>query len=202
MGLPEIVDRIARDGEAEASEALARGREKAEGIRAQARDEAASRRDRVLEEAHGRADRAREHALAQARLAGRNLVLAEKRTALDDAERLARELVLKLPAGDYLSLFARAVADRAHGDERIVLDGTDAKRLAGIADAANGALAKAGRPSKLALAPDTADIGGSGLMLVGDGTEEVITPASLVAEARLDAEPELARVLFDETADA
>lgn len=197
MGLAEIVQRIAADAELESDRITSEARERAADIAARAKAEASATRAKILSEAKARAARDRAHALAEARLAAKNEVLEQKRAALDDAETLARELLAKMGEGPYRAVFAAAAAERGLGDEAVAFDPADAERLGDeVVKLANDRLAKTGRPGKLTLAGRAADLGGAGLMLLGDGSEERITPASLVAEVRIELEPEIARSLF------
>jgi vacuolar-type H+-ATPase subunit E/Vma4 len=197
VGLAEIVQRIAADAELESDRIVSEARERAADIAARAKAGSSETREKTLSEAKAKAARDSAHVLASARLAARNEVLEEKRIALDDAETLARELLAKMGEGAYRGVLAAAAAEHGLGDETVAFDPLDAERLGvDLVKLANDRLVKAGRPGKLALAGATADLGGAGLLLLGDGSEQRITPATLVAEARIELEPEIARSLF------
>ena len=185
MGLAEIVQRIAADADKEHAEIIQAARQRAVHIRERASADAADERARLIGEARAQAERESDQTLARARLDARNLVLAAKREALDDVEELVLSKVIDLPDAQYRSLIAAAVAERAHGNESILQDKGDAKRLgAAFVKEANEALVAAGKPGELTLAAEHADLGGAGVMLLGDGTEDPVTPKGLVADAR------------------
>lgn len=199
MGLAEIVQRIAADAELESDRIVSEARERAAEIAAHADEDGAAVTEAVLSEAKARAARDRAHTLAQARLEARNQVLAEKRVALDEAEGDARERLSKMSDDRYRNVLATAVAARARGDEKVAFDRADARRMGkDFLDHANRALERAGRPGRLTEADESTDLGGAGLVLIGDGFEDRITPSSLMAEARAELEPEIARALFPE----
>jgi len=197
VGLAEIVQRIAADAEEQSDRIVSEARERATDIAARTKAESSTAAKAALSEAEARAARERAHSLAEARLAARNQVLEEKRAALDEVEALARELVGQSSTERYRKIFAAAVAARASGDETVVFDPSDAERLGqDLPRSANDELARLGKHAELSLAGTTADLGGAGLMLLGDGSEQRITPSSIVAEARIELEPEIARSLF------
>ena len=198
MGLAEIVQRISAGAEKESAEIVAAAREDAAGILARAKDDASGRREKSLAEARAKADRDRGHALARARLDANNQILAEKRKALDSVAATALEILDGLDPARYRAMFATAVARRAIGDEKIAVAPAEAKRLgATFVSEVNAALAKAGKPGGLAAAAEGDETDVTGVVLIGDGSRESITAAGLVAEARLEAEPALAKILFD-----
>jgi vacuolar-type H+-ATPase subunit E/Vma4 len=197
VGLAEIVQRIAADAEEQSDRIVSEARERAADIAARTKAESSAAAKAALSEAEARAARERAHSLAEARLAARNQVLEEKRAALDEVEALARELVGQSSTERYLKILAAAVAARASGDETVVFDPSDTERLGqDLLRSANDELARLGKRAELSSEGGSADLGGAGLMLLGDGSEERITPASVVAEARIALEPEVARALF------
>ncbi len=133
-----------------------------------------------------------------ARMEGRKDVLALKQEMVSQSFDKARELIVHLPAEQYILFLAKLAAQAAvTGDEELLLNARD-KAAVGpqVCQAANELLAAAGKPAGLRLAAGEGEFEG-GLILRRGSIEVNCTIELLVELCRGEMSAQLAGVLFE-----
>lgn len=175
MAITDILTRIETDAAAEAATALETAKAEAARILGAAEAMLAAERTAALAAAEHEAAEEAGMLLANARLAARDALLAEKRALAERVLDRARESLEALPDGEYLEFIASGVKRAAVGGETLAVAAADAKRLAGLEKrlSALGVQVTAGaEPAPIA----------RGALLLGDRVSVEVSPAALVAD--------------------
>jgi vacuolar-type H+-ATPase subunit E/Vma4 len=178
VALPDILERVRSDAEAEAARLIAEAKAYAAEVDAAAKAAAADASANTLERARVDAERDAATLLAGARLRARDSELAARRDLAEQVLGRAEAAVAALPDERYVALIAAAVAEASVGGETLAVGSADAARLR---DALPEALAAAG--VSVALAEQPADIE-RGVVLAGDRMRVEVSPAAMIAARR------------------
>lgn len=130
MALADIVQRIEREGVAEAHAIVSKAQEQADMLVCDAREEAESARGRTLDTAARDARTEAERILASARLDARDRTLTARRALVERVLFAARDAVLAVSDREYADLLARRIVHAAQGGETVLVAAADAPRLA------------------------------------------------------------------------
>lgn len=195
MDAKTILDKIDEDAKASAAGILEDARKKADALR-----EASRARIDALIDANDRriltdAQEQETRQIRMAELEEKKRYLAAKRNVLERAFEQAVALLRDLPEDEARAFFLKRVVALADGDETL-LPGADGPQLfdASFIKEANAALEKAGKKGSLVLGQEKA--AGSGFVLQKGGIEINCTFESLVDALRLEAEADIAGILF------
>ena len=193
-GTEKIIAHIQADAKAKADAILAQAEQQCAGIREDYEKKAA--------EAYGTKIRAGVKACEDAAesmeritlMESKKDVLALKQEMVAAGFDKAKEIILALPAEEYLAFLTKlAVKSAATGDEQIVLSATDkAKYGDELIKAVNSAV----KGGKLSLAEETGDFEG-GLIMRRGSVEVNNTLGLLIDLCRSDMSAQLAKVLFE-----
>lgn len=189
MAITDILERIGADAAEEA--AVIVGAAEAEAARIVSAAESALAAEQRTALSAAERDSAAEAAtlLANARLAARDALLAEKHCLAERVLARAEDALAALPDDEYAELIAAGVARAAAGGETLAIAAADATRLGGLADA----LAKRGVRVTPASSPAPIT---RGVLLTGDRMRVEVSPAALVADRRDELLLVAARELF------
>lgn len=202
MSLEHILDKIIADAKAEAAGIEGKGTEEAERIRAAGEAQAKEVRERLIDRARQEAEERAARLLTLARLEARNIRLAAKQDAIDEAFAAALTRLQQLPEDEYHRLLVGLIVSAARsGQEEIILSPQDRERLgASLLTEANAALAAAGKPGRLTLADETRPTAGG--CVLRDGPIEVnCTFETALRLAHDDLVPQVAARLFGASSD-
>lgn len=130
MALADIVQRIEREGVAEAYAIVSKAQEQADKLISDAREDAERARGRTLDKAARDARTEAERILATARLDARDRTLAARRALVERVLVAARDTVLATADDEYAELLARRIVQAARGGETVLVAAADAPRLA------------------------------------------------------------------------
>lgn len=197
-GAQGIIDTILENARDDAAHTLAQARDKAKKLHDAAEEGAKNRLDAALERAESDAAQRRERSLRMEQLELRKAVLGQQRELIDQAFQGALEQLVNMDEDKKRQLHLRSILASAEGGEALhpakdELALYTPAFLAGI----NQALEKAGKkPLTLAKALETIR---GGLVLESDGVEQNLSYEALLRGVRDSLEPEVARVLFEET---
>lgn len=188
MGRQEIVERILADAEAEAAEILRVARERADSIISAAEERAAKERVETEAEANARARRILEGKAAQARLDSAKIMLAEKRSVMEQVYERALKKLLDMNERDTLALLEKLLLEHAEQGDEIVF----AKNFAFAERAAALPVIK---ERKLTVATERAEISG-GCMLRGKLSDKDLSYGALLGADKDAYQAEIAAKLF------
>lgn len=225
-GLDKITQRIDADAQAEADRILADARAKADAIAAEWAEKVRRESDDILARGKQNAAERQERLASVAQMEGRKQLLAAKQEMLDKAFDRALELLLELPAEEYVELLA-AMAARAAvtGRESVAFSKRDRARVGKqVVTRANEILARKVAPKLPSELTDSAAgaildkvvtagsalLAGTGMLtlaeetrpihggfiLAADGVEMNCAFETLVRLARPELERQVADVLF------
>lgn len=189
MAIDDILSRIEDDAKAEAAAMIDTAEAEALAIIEGAKEDAKAERVRSVASAEREAAQEGDTLVANARLAVRDRLLAEKRARTERVLAEARTTLEKLPDEEYLGFIAEQVAAMAAGGETLAIAAADAKRLARLPEVL------AERGVHVTIAPEPAPIA-SGVLLTGDRVSAEVSPASLIADRRDELLLIAARELF------
>ncbi|MDP2233231.1 MAG: hypothetical protein Q8K89_06315 [Actinomycetota bacterium] len=190
MALSDIIQRIDRDADSEASELLASAEEQSATQRATATNAAEADKVALLAKSAHQSEQDARTLVAAARLRGRDRVLAEKRVLISRALDQAVESIEALDDALYAKVLATGALKVARGGEIIRPASADADRLAGTlksALSAVGLAATVGDP-----APDIA----RGILVQGDRVRAEVSARAMVDANRSELEALVAEKLF------
>lgn len=130
MALADIVQRIEREGVAEAYAILSTAQEQADKLVSDAREDAERARGRTLDKASRDARAESETILATTRLDVRDRALAARRALVERVLVGARDAVLATGDDEYADLLAQLIVRAARGGETVLVAAADVPRLA------------------------------------------------------------------------
>ena len=193
-GTEKIIAHIQADAKSRADAILAQAEQQCAGIREDY--------EKKAEEAYGEKIRAGVKAcedIAESReriaqMESKKDILSLKQEMVSAGFEKAREMILALPAQDYLAFLTKlAVRSASTGDEQIVLNANDkAKYGEALIAAVNGAV----KGGKLSIANETGDFDGG--LIMRRGSVEVNNTLSLLIDlCRSEMSSQLASVLFE-----
>jgi len=196
MAFEDILNRILDDAKKKAREVEDEAKAEAQRIVEDAKKKAESIKAKLLEEAKSRTQEEGKRMLSLARLEARNLVLAQKRAALDAAFEEALKRLTSLPDGEYGKLVEKMLLEAVvTGEEEVIVSPSDRERLETILDEVNADLRKKGRKGKLKLSQETRDLNG-GFVLRSDGVEINNSFSAILDSLREELEPDLLKILL------
>ncbi len=195
MDVKTILDKIGEDARAAAADILEDAKQKAHIIRAESQkrinDKHALNRQRMAQDG----EETEKRMLRMAELEDKKSDLAQKRQVLSSAFEQAAEQLRGMPAEAIRDYFLKQAISLAQGNETL-LAGQNTKHVidnAFVADV-NAALTKEKGQGNLALGEDL--VPGTGFVLRQGGTEINCTFEALVDAMRLQAETDVANILF------
>ncbi len=197
-GIEKILDKLRDDSQTECNTMLDQAKQEAAEITARYQAQARQIKEDTLEKGRRAADERQERLASVAQMEAKKMVLSAKQRLLDRAFLLAHDKLAGLPQEEYISLLSSLACGAAYtGTEAITLNAKDRKAIGRqVTDAANEKLQAAGKPAKLTLSKETAEIAGG--LLLGDGSSEVNCAFdTLLRLNRGDMASEVAAVLFD-----
>jgi vacuolar-type H+-ATPase subunit E/Vma4 len=198
MALADIVQRIERDGVAEAQAVVSEAQDRADALVKDAREQAEKARTLALAQAERRSRAEAETLLATVRLEVRDRALTARRELVDGALAGARDAVLALGDGAYADLLARRIVAAARGGEAVLVAGADAPR---IADRLPGAVERAGGGGlNLTWSNDPAPVE-NGVILQGDRVSVDLSIDSVIEGRRDELAMLAAEALFNGVGD-
>jgi vacuolar-type H+-ATPase subunit E/Vma4 len=172
VAITDLLARIEGDAAEEASVIMAEAQAEAARILVLSEKTVAAERAIALEAADRAGAETAATLLANARLAARDSLLAEKRAMVERVLERAREALESLDDVAYLDLIATAAAPVVAGGQTLAVAAADAHRLAGLAERLG-----------LEVSAEPADIE-RGVLLTGDRVRVEVSPASLIADRR------------------
>lgn len=179
---------IKADAQAEAEEIISSAQKNAEETISVARKQAEAELEEAKKEGAEAAARIRSGKMAQARLDGAKVLLAEKRRVLDEIYARALKRLLSLPEKESLALYEKLLAENAEEGDTVLLAAS-----CGIGDKIRALPVAAQR--KLKFSKESADIEG-GLLLRGKTSDKNLSFASLLQADMDEHQAELAIRLF------
>lgn len=198
MALADIVQRIEREGVAEAYAIVSQAQEQADKLVSDAREDAERARGRTLDKAARDARTEAERILATARLDARDRTLAARRALVERVLRAARDAVLAVGDGEYANLLAGRIVKAAQGGETVLVAAADAPRLA---DRLRTAVTRASdRDLGLVWSGEVADVE-HGVVLRGDRVSFDLSVDAAIDERRDELAMLAAEVLLGEEED-
>lgn len=196
MAFEDILNRILDDAKKKARGVEDEARTQARRIVEDSKKKAKSFEAKSLEEAKFRAQEEGKRMLSLTRLEARNLVLAQKRAALDAALEEALKKLISLPDGEYGELVKKILLEAAvTGEEEVIVSPSDRKRFETILGEVNADLRKKGRKGKLKLSQETRGLNG-GFILRSDGVEINNSFSAILDSLREELEPDLLKILL------
>lgn len=195
MDVKTILDKIGEDARAGAADILEDAKQKADAIRTASQkrinDKLALNRQRIAQDGEDTEKRM----LRMAELEDKKTGLAQKRQVMDSAFQQAAEDLRALPKEEMKAYFLRQAVSLAEGTETL-LAGQHTKDLldASFVEEANQQLKAKGREGNLALGSQV--VPGTGFVLQKDGIQINCTFEALVDSMRLQAETDVAGILF------
>ena len=198
MALADIVQRIERDGVAEAATVVADAQKNADSLVTEAREAAERARVQTLDQADRDARAEAATLLANERLAARDRMLTARRELIDRTLARALETLGRVGDEQYADLVARRLVRSAHGGERVLIAAADVPRLverlpAAVARAGGGGLA-------LVWSSESAPVG-HGVVLRGDRMSVDLSVEATIEERRDELAMVAAAILFAEAGD-
>jgi len=200
MEAGQVIDKILADAKAQAGEVgqQARQKEAAEQARVDEQLDRYKSQTKVIAEKAGKDKES--HLLAAARMEISKEHLAEKRNMLDEVFEQARASVQKLPDEEYRALMKQLMIEAVEtGDEEVIVDRNEKRIDLDFIKEVNRQLGP-GYQGNLRLSEEGLDIGG-GFILRRGKIKTNVSIGVLLEQARKDLEIELARDLFEESAD-
>jgi len=195
----KVSEKILADARAEAERIETEAREQTGQLLQQVDQEVADRQAQLDGDIQRAAEAERLQLLARARMKSRLAELGVRQEAIGSVFERAAEALRSLPDGQYRTLIVNwMLAAVETGEERVVV-GTDETRIdhALVSEVNKRLSEKLDKEGRLSLADERRPIG-AGFILVGQRTEVNASLAVMLAAARNELEPELARVLFGE----
>jgi len=198
MDAQAILTKIEQDAKESAKRIQAEAEERAKTLKLEAQSRMEMQEKTMLAQAEEECARMEERMQRMADLDNRKVLLAGKRTVIDEVFAKAKEKLLATTAADRRTFYLRQVAACAGGEEALIVGADDADWFDnGFVADANKALEKAGKPGKLQAAQDRRE-GCTGVVLSQNGAEILITFDAILEEARAALEQEAAQILFTE----
>lgn len=196
MAFEDILNRILDDAKKKAREVEDEAKAEAQRIVEDAKKKAESIKAKLLEEAKSRTQEEGKRMLSLTRFEARNLVLAQKRAALDAAFEEALKRLTSLPDGEYGKLVKKMLLEAVvTGEEEVIVSPSDRERLETILGGVNADLRKKGRKGKLKLSQETRDLNG-GFVLRSDGVEINNSFSAILDSLREELELDLLKILL------
>jgi len=198
MPIEKITQRIFSDAKREAAKLRKEAEAEAKKIFIEAQAEAEKKAAAVLTKAKIQAQDEKKRVLAMARLASRDLVLREKRQAIDSAFQRGFEKVSALPDHQYLSLIKKMMLEAVEtGEEEVIVSPKDQKRIdRSFLDEVNRELVERGKNGQISLSDETRDLQG-GFVLKQGGIETNGSLPVLIESVRGELEGEVIKALLD-----
>lgn len=190
MALSDIIQRIDRDADSEASELLAAAEEQSAAQRASATAAAEAEKTALLAKSKHQSEQDARTMVAAARLRGRDRVLAEKRVLITRALEHAVESIEALDDADYAKVLATGALKVARGGETVHPASADAARLAPVLASA---LSSVGLTVTLGEA--TLELA-HGILVQGDRVRAEVSAKAMVDANRSELEALVAEKLF------
>lgn len=195
MALADIVQRIEREGVAEAYVVVSKAQEQADELVCDAREDAERARARTLQTGAREARAEAERILATARLDARDRAVAARHALMERVLLAARDAVLAVADAEYADLLARRIVHAARGGETVLVAAADASRLARSLRAAVARATDA--DLGLVWSGEVADVE-HGVVLRGDRTSFDLSVDAVLEERRGELAMLAADVLFGE----
>ncbi len=192
MAITDLLTRIGSDAADEGGKIVGAAESEAALILSAAEATLATERAAALQAAERDGAEEAGMILANARLATRDALLAEKRALAERVLERAIEALEAMPDDAYLDLIARAVGRAAVGGETLTVAPADAKRLSGL----GARLAADGVSVSVTSGAAPLD---HGVLLTGDRIRVEVSPAALVSDRRDELLLVAARELFGGT---
>ncbi|MBU4555553.1 MAG: hypothetical protein KJ747_01615 [Actinobacteria bacterium] len=190
MALSDIIQRIDRDADSEASELLAAAEEQSATQRGSVTAEAEADKVALLAKSAHQSEQDARTLVAAARLRGRDRVLAEKRVLIRRALDQAVASIEALDDALYAKVLATGALKVARGGEIIRPASADAARLAGTLQSALSAVGLA------ATVGDPAVDIARGILVQGDRVRAEVSARAMVDANRSELEALVAEKLF------
>lgn len=195
MALSDIIAKIESDAAAEAARIVSTAEKRAEGIRAAAREKADAYTAEVLAAAKTVAKRESDTVVVNARLRGRDDLVAARRQLVEEALAGAAEAIASLPDDRYAAFLAARIASMARGGETLSFGKLDAAREKAV----RAELSRVAPELDLAASAEAAPFD-RGALLTGDRVRADLSLQALVEARRDELEMAVAAVLFGEGA--
>lgn len=197
-GTEKIIAHIRADADTAAKKTIDEATAEAEKIRAESFKQALSEYERLMQQGNAECEDILGGSRRIAEMEAKKGVLAVKQEMIEAAFEAAREKIINMPREDYVRFLARwAFEASTDGTEEIVLNARDKTELGKtVCKAANELLAAAGKPGKLTVAEDTADIAGGVIVRFG-GIETNCSVDALIRQQRSALAAPVAQLLFE-----
>lgn len=196
MNAEGILQRIDQDAREGAATLLNEARAKAEALRSASEARTQRAQEAALEKARADALALDDRMQRMAKLDARKALLAAKREVLDEAFDRAQAKMGRMDEEQARAFGLAMLMDSAAGDETLIPDVGSKWADQAFVDAANAALANAGKPGRITLSGETRALGG-GFVLARGGMEVNCSFPAALAARRMDIEAEVASMLFE-----
>lgn len=191
-GLEKILEKIEAEGKEKEEKILSDAKEKAGLVISQARKKAEELMTEKKAWAQNEAEKRKTQEKSRGETEGKQLLLKERRSQLDQCFEKAQEAILNLPLPKYEAFFLFWIDQAAKGGEDLILSQGDYERLS-----RSGFLKKVSKKKGLTLCEERMPSEGGFLLR----KEKAVTNCSLsvlISERKEELEPALAKILFEE----
>jgi V/A-type H+-transporting ATPase subunit E len=198
MALEDIIGKIKRDAEEEASRIAVHAEEEAQEILRRAEAEAQEEEERELRRAEVEAQEEKRRILALSRLETRRELLSAKQRSVDEVFDLALERLRRLDDDRYLELVKKLICKAVEtGREKVLVSPSDRGRVTPsfLEEVSRELREKGDLSPSLTLQVAEEELGG-GVKVLGEGTEMDCTFAQVLEDMREELEPLVVSILF------
>ncbi|MEG0853139.1 MAG: V-type ATP synthase subunit E [Angelakisella sp.] len=191
-----ILERISEDAKVQAAGIIETAKKNCESIKAEYNKEAEQQKKAILSAAAAQAEAIRLRAASQSGIEQRNLKLETRRAAIDAAFEKAMETLCAMSDEKKVALYSEMAAQSVSGDAAVILNAAEKASIGeAVIKMASKKLVSERKVNKLYIATEVGKFRG-GIKLREGNIETNCTFEVLIAQAKEEMEPEVAKILF------